>query len=105
MKETLSKILDVIGQILAVLLVLVFALLIINANFHFLDGVPALLRALTYIHNIGGFVLIGVVGLEAMVKRHIVFFIIFAVLLALCVVFMFFPGTYQNLIGLIPGKA
>lgn len=104
MKETLSKIFDIIGEILAVVLVLVFALLIINANFHFLNRVPKLLQVLTYIHNIGGFVLIGVVGLEAMVKRHIVLFIIFAVLLGLCVIFMFFPGTYANLLGLIPGR-
>ena len=81
-----EKFFDIIGEILAVVLVIVYALLIINANFSFLPDV---------------LVLIAVVGLEAMSKRNFVFQIIFLALLALIVVFMFFPETYQNFIHLV----
>lgn len=40
-------------------------------------------------------------GLEAISKRNVIFQIIFVLLLALIVVFMFFPGTYENLIGIV----
>lgn len=43
----------------------------------------------------------GVVGLEAMSKRNFIFQIIFLALLALIVIFLFFPGTYENLIGIV----
>ena len=43
----------------------------------------------------------GVVGFETISKRNIIFKIIFIALFALIVVFMFFPGTYENLINLV----
>ena len=90
---------DILGEILAVLLVVVFALLIVNATFEFLpDGV---LNVFEVIRNYGSLVLIAVVGLEAMSKRNFIFQIIFLALLALIVVFLFFPGTYDNLINIV----
>ena len=94
-----EKFFDIIGEILAVVLVIVYALLIINANFSFLPDV--LLDIFSVIHTYGGLVLIAVVGLEAMSKRNFVFQIIFLALLALIVVFMFFPETSQNFIHLV----
>lgn len=96
----LEKVFDIIGEILAVILVVVFALLIINANFSFLP--ESVLKVFSYIQNYGALVLIAVVGLEAMSKRNFIFQIIFLALLALIIIFLFFPGTYENLIGLIP---
>ena len=99
MFKGLEKVFDIIGEILAVVLVVVFALLIINANFSFLPD--AVLNVFEVIRTYGSLVLIAVVGLEAMSKRNFIFQIIFLALLALIVVFLFFPGTYENLIGLI----
>lgn len=99
MFKGLEKVFDIIGEILAVVMVVVFALLIINANFSFLPD--AVLNVFEVIRTYGSLVLIAVVGLEAMAKRNFVFQIIFLALLALIVVFLFFPGTYENLIGLI----
>ena len=104
-KQKISGVFDIIGEILAVLLVLVFALLIINANFNFLDKVPWLFKALTVVKEYGGLLLIAIVGIEAMVKRNIFFLIIFLALLALVIIFLFFPGTYQNFINLISKKS
>ncbi|HIY78202.1 MAG TPA: hypothetical protein H9728_04080 [Candidatus Borkfalkia excrementavium] len=99
MFKKMEKVFDILGEILAVLLVVVFALLIVNATFEFLpDGV---LNVFEVIRNYGSLVLIAVVGLEAMSKRNFIFQIIFLALLALIVVFLFFPGTYDNLINIV----
>ena len=99
MFKKMEKVFDILGEILAVLLVVVFALLIVNATFEFLpDGV---LNVFEVIRNYGSLVLIAVVGLEAMSKRNFIFQIIILALLALIVVFLFFPGTYDNLINIV----
>ena len=99
MFKGLEKVFDIIGEILAVIMVIVFALLIINANFDFLPDM--VLKVFSYVQNYGALILMAVVGLEAMSKRNFVFQIIFLALLALIVVFMFFPETYQNFIHLV----
>lgn len=103
MFKKMEKVFDIIGEILAVVLVIVFALLIIDANFSFLDNVAWLKNIFEIIRNYGALVLIAVVGLEAMAKRNFIFQIIFLALLALIVVFLFFPETYSNFMGMIGG--
>ena len=98
-KQKLSSVFDIIGEILAVLYVLLFALLLIDAQWPFLSNVEGLKEIFQTIMIYGGFVIAAIVGLEAMVKRNFLFFLIFAVLLAVCVIFTFFPDTYANLLG------
>ena len=100
MFKKMEKVWDSIGEILAVVMVLVYALLIINANFSFIPE-GTFMNILEILRTYGSLLLVAVVGLEAISKRNIVFQIIFLALLALIVVFMFFPGTYENLIGII----
>ena len=99
MFKGLEKVFDIIGEILAVVLVIVFALLILDANFHFLPD--TVLNIFTVIKEYGALILIAVVGCEAMSKRNFLFQIIFLALVALIVIFLFCPGTYDNLIHLI----
>lgn len=100
-KETLSKIFDIIGEILAVLLVLVFLFFYLNSAFGgFMDKVPVLMKILTAVKEYGALLLVGIVGLEAMVKRNIVLFIIFLAVLACVVMFMFFPDTIEMMFQL-----
>ncbi len=101
-ERTMSKILDIIGEIVAVVLVLTWVILLANAQWGFLNGVPTLLNILNITKAYGGLILMAIVGMEAMSKRNIVFRIIFLTFLAIIVIFLFFPGTYENLIGLIP---
>ncbi len=101
-ERAMSKFLDIVGEIVAVLLVLVWIVLLANAQWNFLDSVPTLLNILNLIRAYGGLILMAIVGLEAMSKRNIVLRIVFLACLAIIVVFLFFPGTYENLIGLIP---
>ncbi len=100
MSKSSEKFWDILGEILAVVLVVTYALLITNASFNYIpDGLFK--DILEIIRTYGSIALMGVVGLETISKRNIVFKIIFIALFALIVVFMFFPGTYENLINLV----
>ena len=100
MFKCFSKFWDIIGEILAVLLVLVYAALNINADFSFIPE-GTIMNILEVARTYGSLLLVAIVGLEAMSKRNIIFQIIFLALLALIVVFIFFPGTYENLINIV----
>ena len=76
MFKKLEPVFDILGEIIAVVLVIVFALLIIDANFPFLSNVEWLKNIFEIIRNYGALALIAVVGLEAMSKRNILFQII-----------------------------
>lgn len=91
---------DVLGEILAVVLVITYALLIIDSNFNFIPT-GIITNILSIIRTYGSLALIGVVGLEAIAKRNFIIQIIFVLLMVLIVIFLFFPGTYQNLIGIV----
>jgi hypothetical protein len=103
MSKVMEKFWDIVGEILAVALVVVYALLILNANFNFISNVTVL-KIFDFLRTYGSLVLIGVVGLEAMAKRNFIFKLIFLILCAIIVVFLFFPDTYSNLIGVIAHK-
>lgn len=91
---------DVLSEILAVILVITYAVLIIDSNFNFIPA-GIITNILSIIRTYGSLALIGVVGLEAIAKRNIIIQIIFVLLMVLIVIFLFFPGTYQNLIGIV----
>ena len=101
MFKKMSKFWDVLGEILAVIFILSFAFMILNATFGWIQD-PTVLQIFDYVRNFGALLIAGVVGLEAISKRNIVIQIIFIAIMAIIVIFLFFPGTYQNLIGLIP---
>ena len=99
--KKLEKVFDVLGEIIAVVMALVYALWIINLNYHFLPA--EVVNILAIAKEYGLLALVAVVGLEAMSKRNFIFRVIFYALVALVVIFLFFPGTYANLIGMVNG--
>ena len=101
-KYKLSNTFDKVGEICAVVYVVVFAMLLIDAQWPFLSNVEWLYAIFKAVWFYGAFVVAGVVGLEAMVRRNTFFFLIFLALLALCVIFIFFPETYANLLNMLP---
>lgn len=103
MFKGLEKLWDILGEILAVLLVVTYAVLIINANFPFIHN-DTVLMILDIARTYGSLLLVGIVGLEAISKRGLLFQIIFIALMAIVVIFLFFPDTYANLIGMISNK-
>ncbi len=96
----MGKLFDFLGEVLAYVLVVVFAVLIINANFNFIpDGV--FMDVLQILRNYGSLALIGIVGLEAISGRPFIIKLAFLLCAAVVIIFMFFPDTYEGLIGLI----
>ena len=96
MKRILEKIFDILGEICAVLTVALYAVLIINANWTFIPE-GTFLNILLFIKNYAALAVVLIVSFEAMVKRGFIFKIIFLVLLAVIVLFQFFPGTWANI--------
>mgnify|MGYP000803762679 FL=1 len=94
MRKSLEKVFDIIGEILAVLALILYVFLAINAQFMFLpDGV---LNVLMVIQQYSFIIVTIVVGFEAMIKRNLLFRIIFYVIVAAVVILQFFPGTWYR---------
>ena len=98
--KKLEPVFDILGEILAVFLVVVYILSLANAQWGFINN-ATILNILSIARTYGSLLLVGVVGLEAISKRNFLFRIIFYICLAIIVIFLFFPNTYQNLIRLI----
>ena len=96
MKKALEKVLDILGEIFAVLTVVLYAVLIINANWTFIPA-GLFFDILLVIKNYAALAVVLSVSFEAMVKRNFVFKVIFLILLAIIVIFQFFPGTWTNI--------
>jgi len=92
MGKSLTKFLDLLGEILAVLTIVLIAFLYINANFKFLTD-TSILELLTTIREYAILGTVIIVGLEFSVKRSFMFFIVFAAIAAVAVVFSFFPSS------------
>ena len=98
--KKLEPFFDILGEILAVVMVVVYIVSLANAQWGFITN-ATVLNILAIIRTYGALLLVPVVGLEAMSKRNIVLRLIFYACLAIIVIFMFFPDTYTQLIGLI----
>lgn len=98
-RESLEKVLDVLGEILAFVTAVVWALVIINQNFPFLPQV--VVDVFNVVKAWLLLVLVGVVGLEATIKRNFVIRLIFYIVMAILIIFHCFPGTYDYLVGLV----
>ena len=98
----LEKVFDALGEIIAFVAVVIFALTILNYRFKFLPenvaGVFEIIKLWV------GLLLIAVTGLECTIKRNIIIRLVFYVLLAICIIFMFWKDTYDYLINMIPTK-
>jgi len=94
--ENLEKIFDALGEIVAFLTVVLYAVLIINATWTFIPE-GTLLNVLMVAKTYASLVLVIIVGLEATVKRNFIIRLIFLILVAIIIIFQFFPGTWANI--------
>ena len=99
--KALSKLFDIIGKILAFVWMIAFILWVTNANWHYLDSVGIVVTILNIVHEWGALALVGVVGFEAVAKRKLITKILFLLLLAVCVIFMFFPGVTDQIFNIV----
>lgn len=103
MGKGFKKVFDFLGKCIALVLVVVWVVLLINAQWTFITN-ETVLQILTVIKEFGALVLVGVVGLEAVSDKPFIVRIIFYALCAVIVLFLFFPATYENLITAINNK-
>lgn len=100
-KEVRKQILDVIGMLAAAVTILVYLVLCINATWEFIPADSFVMNVLRVIQTYAPLIVVGLVGLEFVSGKNLVTRIIFYVAIALVVVFMFFPGTWNNLVGVV----
>ncbi len=100
MKHTLSRILDIIGKILAIVMVVATLLHFLNLNFNFLPETVA--SAVSCIFVYGAFLLVAIVAVEATIKHSFILTIIMLVFIAAIVIFMFFPNVRDAIINWLP---
>ena len=93
--EGLEKILDTLGEILAFITVALYAVLIVNATWTFIPQ-GTFFNILLVAKNYASLAVVAVVGLEAVVKKGFILKLIFIILLAIVIIFQFFPGTWAN---------
>ena len=99
--KKLEKVFDILGELLAVVCVVAYILTLANAIWGFLDRQLLVLQILDIVRAYGSLALVAVVGMEAMSKRNIIFRVVFYLAIAVIVVFLFFPETYQMLLGMV----
>ena len=92
----LEKLFDFLGEIIAFVVAVVWALVIINANFPFLPGVVATVFAVAKEWLL--LVFVAVVGLEATIKRNFLIRLFFYLILAVLIIFHCFHGVYDTII-------
>ena len=95
-----EKFLDIVGEILAFLTVVLYAVLIINTQWTFIPE-GTFLNILLEAKKYAALAVVLVVGLEAVVKRGFFMKLLFIILVAVIIIFQFFPGTWENLIQLV----
>lgn len=94
--SVLEKVLDIAGEVLAVLTIVLYAVLIINANWTFIPA-GLFFDILLILKNYAALIVVLIVSFEAMVKRGFVVKLAFTILLAIIILFQFFPGTWENI--------
>ena len=100
-KEVRKQILDVIGGIAAVVTVLAFVVLRVDAQWNFIESTTTLYKVLLYIERWAPLVVVAITGWEFVSTRGLLFRVIFYVAVALVVVCMFFPSTWNQFVGLV----
>lgn len=98
--ETLSKVFDVLNKILAFLVIVAYVIFAINANWTFIDN-EIVLKIIDGFMYYGPLVICGLVLIEFAIKRNILIQIVVYLLIALVVIFQFFPDTFNTMVGTI----
>ena len=100
-KESRKKVLDILGMFCAVITIVAYLLLVIDAQWSFLGNVSWLYNILLVIKTYAPLVVVAIVGLEFVSTKGLLIRIIYYAMIALIVISMFFPATWQQLVGLI----
>ena len=100
-KEVRKQILDVIGMLAAAVTIIAYVVLCIDAQWNFIDSGTFVYNVLQVIRTYAPLVVVGLVGLEFVADKGLLTKIVSFVARAIVVVFMFFPSTWNYVVGLI----
>lgn len=100
-RDVRRQIFDVVGCIAAVVTVLTYLVLCINATWEFISAGTFVMNVLLVIKTWAPLVVVGLVGIEYVADKNIVWRILFYIMIALVVIFMFFPNTWDQVVGVI----
>lgn len=101
-KSNLKKVLDILGGICAFLTVAVYALLVIHANWSFLPD--SLYNVLVVCKVWAPLIVVAITGLEFTRNKSFIFRILFYAIVAVVIVSMFFPETWNEFVGIVNEK-
>lgn len=100
-KQVRKQILDVIGCLGAVVTIIAYVLLCINAKWTFIQADSFVMNVLKIIQTYAPLIVVCIVGLEFCSDKNIVIRIIFYLMIVLVVIFTCFPSTWTEIVGLI----
>jgi len=98
-KDERKKLFDTIGMFAAVITVIAYLLLVINAQWAFLG--TTIYNVLTVIRHYAPLIVVAIVGLEYVSGKSLLVRIIYYAAVALIVISMFFPSTWNELVGVV----
>lgn len=100
--ETLSKVFDFLNKFLAFVVIVAYVIFAINANWTFINN-DVVLSIINAIMRYGPLAICGLVLVEFAIKRNIIIQIVVYALIALAVIFQFFPDTFAAMVTQING--
>ena len=100
-REEYKKFFDGISMTAAIITILAYLVLVINAQWPFLGNVPTIYNILVVIRAYAPLVVVALVGFEWVSKMNFVVRLVFYAAIALIIISMFFPATWVELVGLV----
>ena len=100
-RDVRRQIFDVIGCVAAIVTVIAYLALCINAQWEFLAEAPFVLKVLKIIEKYAPLVVVALVGAEYVADKNIVFRVIFYAMVALVVISLFFPATWTKVVDVV----
>ncbi len=104
-ENPIKKILLFLGELIAIIMIIRYALLIVENYYHFLPTSGVIYDIINYIGLYAPMALMICVGLSAIWGKSDLLKLIFIIICAAIVIFTFFPGvrdTITNYIGVTP---
>lgn len=100
--ESLSKVFDFLNKLLAFVVIVAYVLFAINANWTFINN-DVVIEIINAIMRYGPLVICGLVLIEFAIKRNLIIQILIYALIAVAVIFQFFPDTFNAMVTQING--
>ncbi len=100
--ESLSEVFDFLNKLLAFVVIVAYVVFAINANWTFIEN-ETVLSVINGIMRYGPLAICGLVLIEFAIKRNLVIQIVVYALIALAVIFQFFPDTFNAMVSYVNG--